>query len=249
MELSKISDYVLGFARILPVTLLSPAFGANLLQGKIRIALAMLLTFCITPCIRRDRIDIDILLECILQVVIGISIGFVSAIPFYAIQSAGEWIDLNRGETLSSILVPTMQTRASSLGRTYLLLSMTLFFSLGIHRYSIIKISETFQIIPLHCLDTMNVQDVKILNDSYFFIEKAAALFRVSVSLALPVVFLLWLTDLVLGFCNRFAPALNVFFIGLPAKLWIGIAMVGLTIIYRLEHISEILTDSLIVPP
>lgn len=237
--------FYLCLARILPMVLLCPAFGAQIVCCRIRVILAIVLTLVIFPYIPipPDSHGIIIIL---VQLIMGTAMGLTASIPFFAFQCAGEWIDINRGETLSSLLVPQAQNRSSPIGRSYLMLATTLFFSFGFHRNLLRQLAASFHMWPLKCPELENPTLSLITLER--MIGCLSELLEISIRLALPVVFVLWLTDILLGICNRFLPGLNVFFIGIPMKIWIGIFLVGIMSLYRVELFYEILSMSDFLP-
>ncbi|MCD4652582.1 flagellar biosynthetic protein FliR [bacterium] len=215
------------FARVIPITVLSPALGAKMLTGRMRMVMGILITLCILPTVKLHESGC-FFHALITQVFIGFFMAVISALPFYAVQAAGEWIDINRGETLSSLLIPQLNSRASSCGRLFLLLAAVIFFSTGYHLELVGEIIRSFHILNLdiNLFELISMKTNIFLQE--FLLERVSEFFMCIVRIGLPIVFVLWLADILLGIVNRMAPALQVFYLGIPLKLWIGALMIAI---------------------
>jgi flagellar biosynthesis protein FliR len=231
-------------ARILPVSILSPAFGARVFDARCRMGIAVVLVIVITPVVMPVA-DPGFTGALVVQLIIGTVLAFFTSIPFYAIQSVGEWIDLHRGETLSSVLIPQMQSRTSSLGRVYLLFSIVLFFACDGHMVLVSQMIASFSVIPVSSFgwEAVFLQDGVLGVDEWN--HHVARLFLIAVKCALPAVSVLWMTDWLLGILNRTAPSLQVFFLGLPLKMWIGVAVTGIVLGFCIEGLKDYIFQSL----
>ncbi len=236
--------YLLVLARVIPLTVISPALGARLIPVKSRLLVAVSLSFVVTTTVESRSFHLN-LQSVIMQIIMGIFMALFTAIPFYALQSVGEWIDINRGETLSAIIVPQLESRTSPLGRLYLLLAIILFFISNSHFVLVEQIAASFKVAPLYSsdLDLLLKTDIQTLLD--LIKTQIKELFVIVIKLGLPIVFILWISDLVLGLLNRIAPSLQVFFIGLPIKMWIGLALAGLSIGFAIDEITEYITHAI----
>lgn len=231
-------------ARILPMSIFSPALGARIFNARCRMGIAGVLTVVITPAVKPEAVP-EFTGALFVQLIIGSVLAVLTFIPFYTIQSIGEWIDLIRGETLSSILIPQMQSRTSSLGRVYLLFSIVLFFACEGHLVLLSQIIASFTVLPVSSLslETLLLQDGLLDVDEWIYCM--TRLFLIAVKCALPVVSVLWMTDWLLGVLNRTAPSLQVFFLGLPLKMWIGIAVTGIALGFCVERLKSYIIQSI----
>ncbi len=231
-------------ARIVPLSAFSPALGARLFDPKCRLGIAFILAVVITSAVHPAEIS-EFWVAIVVQAIVGIVLALFSMVPFYAIQSIGEWIDLHRGETLSSVLIPQMQSRTSSLGRLYLLLSTAIFFACDGHLTLVSELIASFKVIPVHRGCGSNLDVFQLLPGLNEWNRLIADLFFVTLKFAIPTVFCLWVTDIVLGILNRTAPTLQVFFLGIPLKMWLGVGITGVVIGYSIEPIVKYILVSM----
>jgi len=232
--------FFLVFARLLPMSILSPALGARLLNGRVRLVICAALSLCLLPAVPEEKVTFS-LMELMHQLVIGTILGFLSSLPFYAMQSVGEWLDVNRGETIVSVLIPQFASRTSSSGRLFLLLSTLLFFLIGGHHELLSALAESFRIPDAGNPFQGIVMDFGEAEMAQVMIDRVGLVFSIAVKVSLPAVCVLWMTDIFLGYLNRLVPALQVFYLGLPVKLWLGV----LILVVLLDGLVRTIVDLL----
>ncbi|MBN1297429.1 flagellar biosynthetic protein FliR [bacterium] len=225
-SVSILYTFFLVFARIVPISVMSPVLGAHWVNGKAQMVMCGVISACMLPAVTGPlpgNLVVGLIVECLR----GCILGLLTSLPFHAIEAAGEWLDVNRGETLASLLIPQFSTRTSSMGRLFLVMATALFFSSNHHLVFIRALQESFVLIPMTCSWRDGFSHDSMVAATWV-IDGVSVYFRTAMRITLPIVFLLWLTDIVLGFINRVAPALQVFYLGLPLKLWLGIGMAAL---------------------
>jgi type III secretion protein T len=146
------------------------------------------------------------------EIFIGVLIGFVAAIPFWALDSAGYLIDTIRGSSLSSVINPTLGEAASIFGILFTQMYTALFFLNGGFNLLIGTLYDSWQLLPPGSEVTL---DDAWLN---LFLKQWDLLSRLAVNFALPSMVSMLLVDMALGLINRSAQQLNVFFLAMPLK-------------------------------
>src|SRR5579875_3169004 len=135
------------------------------------------------------------------NLVFGIMLGYIARFLFTAMEVAGSLSDSQMGLGFINLIDPFSELQSSLLSAFYNQLSLVLYLLMNGHLLLIAALA----ILPA--------------------IE---AVFLIGLRLALPVIGVLFLADAALGFMARMAPQVNVFFVGLPAKLLIGIMTVAI---------------------
>jgi type III secretion protein T len=146
------------------------------------------------------------------EILIGVLIGFVAAIPFWALDSAGYLIDTIRGSSLSSVINPTLGEAASIFGILFTQMYTTLFFLNDGFNLLMGTLYDSWQLLPPGAEVT--------LDDAWLglFLKQWDLLSRLAVDFALPSMVIMLLVDMALGLVNRSAQQLNVFFLAMPLK-------------------------------
>jgi flagellar biosynthetic protein FliR len=224
--------FAAALARLAPILWLAPFPGGRLVPALVKVPLALLLTLLVYPQLAPAATKIAagglplVLAVIVKEALIGAALGFLVALVFHAAASAGFLADTARGATNSQVLVPQTGAKSTALGALFFQLTLVLFISLGGHRLLLMAIGSSYQALPIDVFpSTRSLGAFALLCASL-----TGELILLAVSLAAPVIAALLLADLALGWVNRFAPQLNVFFLAMPAKALLGVAVLVLAI-------------------
>jgi flagellar biosynthetic protein FliR len=97
-------------------------------------------------------------------------------------------------------------------------LSTLVFLSIGGHLILITIILESFAVLPIN-------GEIIFQDTIWGFVEWTAMVFLGAVLVALPIVLIMLLVNLCIGIVTRAAPALNIFAVGFPAMVLIGLLL------------------------
>lgn len=250
-----LSLYGLIMARLVPAINYTPFLGGGAISAPVKIALAFTLTFLIYPAmaaaIPLEAIPtafIPFVLMMIKEALIGVTLGYITSLIFYGIQSAGQMVDNARGATIAQLLNLQLNTQASLLGQMKLQVAIVLFFCLDGHLLYIRALFYSFERLPVNAFPkiatglVVGTELSPIVSD---IIRMSADVLVVSMQLAAPVLVCLFLTDVVFGIFNRVAPQMNVFFLSLPIKMIVGCGMLFIIWTSIISQMQERFTDYL----
>ncbi|MGC8869207.1 MAG: flagellar biosynthetic protein FliR [Sulfurihydrogenibium sp.] len=145
---------------------------------------------------------------------IGFSLGLIVNILISAFSYAAEIVGFLMGLTVLNIYNPAFG-QTSVLSGFFVFLFYLLFFVSGSYQILIGSLFKSFEIIP--------VTSTSINQGIFpFVIEKSSDIFLLSFQMAFPFILVLLIFNVVLALINRLIPQINVFFVGLPAQIWIG---------------------------
>jgi flagellar biosynthetic protein FliR len=227
----------LGAARMLPVIWLVTPLGGPRLPATVRVGFAALLALVASPALvaaggggalaALSAPELALLLA--REIAVGFCLGLVASAAFRAAEVAGRLGDTLRGANVAEILVPTADERASPLGVLYLLLATVVFLQIGGVPRLVEAMLASYRTLPIGG----GLGEPAARGAALVVVAASAKLIASGLALAAPVVVALWLTDLALGLIARAAPAVPVYFIGLPLKglLAVGIVLVGLAML------------------
>ncbi|UAA37603.1 flagellar biosynthetic protein FliR [Paraneptunicella aestuarii] len=168
---------------------------------------------------------INLLFEFVLGM--AILLGFQLAIA--AIQMMGRVLDMQIGFAAAGVMDPHTNNNEPLLGHIIVLLVTLCLFLSNTHHHLLLAFREMLALIPPGRWD--GVVDVsKIM--SYFSVQLSFALLLIG-----PVVMGLWLMDLFSGIVSKTMPQMNVYFVTLPLKIWLGMYLLSLSV----EHFKPLL--------
>lgn len=237
------------FARLIAIIFQTPFLGGRLVPGQIKVGLSVVLLLVLYPYVSEltDELPkgfVPLVFLWMKEVFVGFVIGFVASLIFLGVQSAGRFIDTQRGANMANIMDPYFGIQASPIGELLFQLMIVIFLSLNGHHFFIKALVKSFEVIPINGF-------VVVLPGVSPFIELIIKLtgniLLIALLISAPAIIALFLIDVALGIANRVAPQIQVFFLGMPLKALIGILMIFLAlqlIINQMEiHLGRMIQE------
>jgi len=246
--LQSASVYMLIFCRMTAFFVVSPVFSSRGVPNSYKIGLSAIIAVFILLIQGTNQVvpsDLSYLLVVVREILIGLLMGYVATLLFMVIQMAGSFIDIQIGFGIVNVLDPLTGTSVPIIGNLKYVFATLIFFSMNGHHYLIDAVIRSYNWIPL---SNDVFQRIYNGNLSEFLITTFGQAFMLAFQMAAPLVVALFLTDVALGFLARTAPQFNVFVIGIPLKILVGLAMLLLLIpsfIYAFEHLFEVMFRAL----
>lgn len=228
------------FLRIGALLSTAPIFSARMVPVRIRLVLAMALTWMIVPVLPPapaiDPLSALGLMTTAQQIAIGIATGFLLQMVFAALVFGGQMVAMSMGLGFAAMVDPQNGVQVPVISQYYLILGTLFFLSIDGHLALIELIVAGFQHLPVGPigLDMAAVWGV---------VGWAGNIFVGGVTIALPAVTAIMLTNLAFGVITRAAPQLNIFAVGFPVTILVGFVMVLLSIAHVLPRV-EVLAAS-----
>lgn len=227
--------FILIFVRVSGIFIFSPFFSSQNIPNIMKIGLSFSITLLIAIVI---PIDVDIENQILLTVIIkelmvGIIIGFISYVFMSAFYVLGQIVDMNIGFGMANVVDPQNKVQVPLMGNFYYILSFLFMLLINGHHKVISALIDSYNYIPIGKL---------IYNDNVIemIVNALVKSFEIGFKLSLPVVAIIFLTDIVLGIMAKAIPQMNVFVIGMPLKVFIGLAIIMITIPIFYNSIVEI---------
>ncbi|WP_456398145.1 flagellar biosynthetic protein FliR [Desulfurobacterium sp.] len=224
-----------------------PFINTSMIPANVRVLLLVSLSFFVSllvnvqvPIEHYTLIDMTVMV--LKEVFIGLSFALLTAIFLGIVSYAAELISYSMGLTVANMFDPTFGV-ISVLDRLYILLFYLVFFVTGSYRLLIGAAVASFKVIPVGKTVTFNIDNI-----FQFLILKAALLFSLAFKLAFPIVLTLFVTNLALALINRLIPQINVFIVGLPLQIFVGLfaLIVGFSaIVYAISSLVDMLVSNL----
>lgn len=214
--------FMLRAAPLLLVPGLSPFSRAPL---SARLALTLAVALIAPTAMATDRVPETTLAAGVVLVgefAVGVLLVMPVRVALGALEMAGAVIDLQTGAAAAAVIDPTTQVPHSVMAGALELLGLTLFFAFGLHTLAVQGLVGSYAVLPdagalLH-LDPGSV------------FELIGTLFALALLVVAPVIVALLLADVLLAYGARLMPQANVYFIGLPVKLALGMFILAVTL-------------------
>lgn len=220
---SRIGWFVIILLRVSGFVFVSPFFGRKGVPAVAKIGLSAALAFMIGSVRGGDALAVAgdpwaYAMVCARETVMGMALGFVSSVFFSVFHTAGQIIDLQMGLSLGSMYDPEMETRTPLSGNLLYAIAFLTFVRMNGHLTLIYILFGMYDTVPV--LGGSFTADVASLLVGGF-----ACAFLFAVKMALPMMVIMLMCEFVLGVMIKFVPQMNVFVIGLPVKILVGLAV------------------------
>ena len=221
--------FLLVLTRVSGIFLLAPFFGSINIPVYIRAGTAFAIAMVLFPVIDQQGIPqipqsvVGYMLAVIVELIVGWLIGFVAYITFAAIHMAGKLLDMQVGFAVVNVVDPTSGQQIPLLGSFLYNLGIIIFLVTNGHHMVISGLFESFQMIPvLGATFDLSISDLMV--------DLTGGIFVTGMKIALPVLFAILLTDVGLGVLARTMPQMNIFVVGIPAKIVIGLFVLSIAL-------------------
>jgi flagellar biosynthetic protein FliR len=222
-----LSPLVWPFIRILALFTSAPVLGMRSVPVRVKVALALFITVAAQPSLPSApliALDSPAALEALLQnLLIGLALGFAARVVFAAIEYAGELIGLQMGLNFAAFFDPISATQATAVSRFFGAMAALLFVVMNGHLLLTAAVIQSFHAFPVgnSPMDFLVTVQPQVWG---------AEIFRLGLWIALPIVTMLLFVNLVLGVMSRVATQMNIFAIGFPITLSVGLVGITLTL-------------------
>ena len=215
------------FIRALALLASLPVFSQRAVPMRVKVALAFLIALAAQaslPAMPETALDSATAVQRVLQqVLIGAALGFAVRLVFAAVELAGELIGLQMGLNFAGFFDPATASMGTASGRFFGTLVAFLFVIVNGHLAIIAVLVKSFTSFPVG-------------DDAFAFLWRTqpqawgAEIFSLGLWIALPLVGMLLFVNFVLGVISRVAPQINIFAIGFPITLGVGLIGMLLTL-------------------
>ncbi|USX15838.1 flagellar biosynthetic protein FliR [Oxalobacteraceae bacterium OTU3CAMAD1] len=228
--------------RILGLLAAAPLFGNKAVPASVKVMLGVMLAAIVAPAVpalpATDPMSLAGLLILAQEMLIGLAMGFSIRIIFAAVEMAGEISSLTMGLGFATFFDPNTQGRSSAISQFLALVATLGFLSVNAHLVLLSALVESFSSLPVSAAPIYS-GGFKQLADW------GGRIFSTGVQLSLPIVAALLITNVALGILTRAAPALNLFGIGFPITLGVGLLVVAMTLPYLATPVQNLFLDGI----
>ena len=205
-----------------------PLFGEPLVPIRVKAGLSFVIAILLFPVVSSfvppvPDSFLPLFFMMISEALIGAALGFSARLIFAAAQLAGEVMGIQVGFSVANTIDPVSRIHISLIGQVQYVFAILIFLLTNAHHIFLNVIADSFQITPFiffhSSVDWMN-----------FIVSLTRNLFVLAVKLSIPVIAVVFLSNVGLGIVARTVPQINVFIVGFPLHIAIGLIFFGLTI-------------------
>jgi flagellar biosynthetic protein FliR len=223
---AQFETFILVLVRVSVILIMLPIFSAAQVNSMVRFGLGLVITIVVwstvPPVALLDGLG-PLTAAVISQAFIGFIFGFVAFLVFVGIQFAGEVMDLEVGFSIVNVINPLTSQNVSVLGEFQLALGSLIYLIANAHHFLFQGLAGSFILLPLPyvTISPMLQSDmVGFFSQSFFLVFQIAG----------PIGVTLFLTNVGLALMARVAPQMNIFAVGFPLQIMIGLTMMVLSL-------------------
>jgi flagellar biosynthetic protein FliR len=222
-----ITPWVWAFFRVMGLFTAAPVLSMQAIPRRVRMALSILIVVAAQPSLPpMANIALnspEALLVALQQILIGLTIGFSARVIFSAIEFAGELVGLQMGLNFASFFNPLSGGQATSVSRFYGTCAAWLFVVMNGHLLITAAVVHSFTTFPV---GPEPLGFIRQLQPQVW----GAEVFKLGLWVSLPIVTMLLLVNMVMGLIARVSPQMNVFSVGFPVSIGVGLVGLWLTL-------------------
>ncbi len=228
--LDHVPAWLMVMFRLSGIFILAPIFGSTTIPRTVKIMLVLTLTFCVYPMLLnpgRDSaamlaplIDRDINLWALLPIVfleliVGLIIGYCASLPMIGMQLGGDVIDKQIGLGFADLVNPESGESSGVIANTLFMLALAIFAILGGHRVLLMVLVGSFDSVPIGGFANFAglIELIKGM---------LTVIFQMAFRIAAPLLCLIFLQTVALGFIARTVPQLNIMSVGFTIRILNG---------------------------
>jgi flagellar biosynthesis protein FliR len=237
----QVAGFILVLARISPLFLVAPMFSSKMVPSRVKGIAAVGLAVGMAPLATKGQhvpLDVMGLVALIAkEFLVGLAFAYALSVLFAAVSAAGSLADTFIGFSFGALVDPVTGNNASVLSQAYSLVGIAVFIAINGDTWVIQGLNHTYDLVPL--------TGTPALGSMVAGVQHAfTGIFISAVELAAPVMLAVIITDAAFGAVARVVPQLNVFAVGFPAKVTVGLLIIGVSLPFAAGWISDQLQDS-----
>ncbi len=171
------------------------------------------------------------------EFLIGYTIGFCANIIFIGIEFGVNMFAIQMGLSISQALNPVSGSTSPVITRAYTYLASMIFLILGAHQWLFAALYNSFKSMPIGYTFAFSPELAEQI------IHITSNLFSISLSIALPIFGVLFITDVLLGFTSKMMPQMNIFMVSMPLKIYLGL-LLSLIFMRPMAEYIAVLTEN-----
>ena len=230
--------FVLIFLRITALIVSSPVFGRKTIPNQTKIAFCLVLSYVVLaatvtiPVISyKNVLEYGVL--CVKELLFGLVLGYVTTLFFAVVQVAGHVIDMQMGFGMVNVFDVQSNISVPVSGNFLYTILMLVFFAVDGHHQLIYIINSTFANVPPGQV-TINPAI------GWSALEVFVLAFGLALKVAMPVVASGLIGEVIMGVVVRTAPQMNVFVVGIPLKIILGLMALSIILPVYVSFSNEL---------
>lgn len=234
--------FLLVFARVSGLMVAAPILGNRSTPGRVKAGLCLIFSMAVVPLVApmTGAIPLHPLMlvgNILKDVLFGLALGYLSRVLFTAVEMAGYLIDTQMGFGFINLVNPFSEQHGSPLSAFEYQLAMVIFLLSSGHLMLLGAVVRSFDALPPGAV-------VPQVGFGMTILPMLKSMFVLGLQLAMPAMGVLLMVDVAFGLVARMVPQVNVFIVGLPAKIILGLMTVAILLPMLATGVGQIVAGT-----
>lgn len=220
--------FLLVFVRMTGIFVMSPIFGRRTVPATYKIGLAFLMALIVCQNVQVPDLSVYGTLSAWIllgmkEFLVGLALGFIAYAVTAAMYVAGQLIDMRIGFGMVNVFDPVSNIQIPITADFYIVLTTLFLLISDGHLLMLHTLAQSYDKMPLGAL-TLTAPAIEQM------IRLMGSIFEIGFRIAMPVTVAILVTDMALGIISKSVPQMNVFMLGMPVKILLGLVMLLVTL-------------------
>lgn len=218
--LQNLDGMMLVLVRISAIITVAPFFNQSTVPRRTKLFLSFFLSLIVMNLVDYTAVSYDGMIGYSILIVkegiTGVLIGLGSSLCLYILNFSGHMVDMEIGFAMAMEMDPTTQVQTTITSTFFMAIFMLMFLASDMHYFVIDALFDSYQLVP--------IGGAKISPSLYqIFIKYITDYFLIGFRIILPIFTCILILNVVLGILAKVAPQMNMFVVGMQAKVFAGL--------------------------
>jgi flagellar biosynthesis protein FliR len=237
---NELLGYVLVMCRVGGLFVFAPIFSGRMIPVQAKVIVAGAISFALEPMVVHGQTiptGVDIVPLILKELLVGLAFALSLGVLAAGIQAAASIMDTMIGFSFAQLVDPLTQAQTAVVGQLYSMFTVIVFLLIGGDHLMIEGLDASYRLIPLGSVPSTTQLGAMAARD-------LTQMFLIGIEVAAPVIVALALVDVSLALVARSVPQMNVFVVGLPAKIMVGLGAIAASLPFLTGHLQDELQNS-----
>ena len=235
--------------RLAGLMIFAPLLGSTILPARVKVFLSLVLGLAMYPAVLVHvpddaplALDLWSLAPLMFaELLIGAAIGFMAGLPLVAVNMGGLIMGQQMGLGFARLFNPAAGVDQNVIGQILFLMAMAGFVMIGGIESMVLAVLHSFEHVPPPALGGVG-DGLEMLS---VIVGLLAAAFELALRVAAPLLALIFLQTLAMGFIAKSLPQVNILRLGFPIRILAGLAILALGMVVLDEVVMDLVRDTL----
>lgn len=223
----QIIAFALVFLRLIAFVIAWPVFGAAVVPVPLKVLLGLVFSMIVFPTISFQNVDMiaitdQIIFMAIRELLIGLFLGFLMRMFFFAVSVAGEIISVTMGLASAQLFNPAMGTSSNVVEQFQVLLATLFFLAMNGHHLFIAGIAQSFELVPIAVVGIKTAGFMEIA-------EMGQQILLLGLKMSAPILVSIFIVNVAMGILGKAVPQINVLVTSMPVTIMLGFGVLMIT--------------------